>query len=51
MSDGGTEKAKHRRGVEIPVQVRRVSLQENPQWRGRAASLKHDGEPFGAQTG
>ena len=50
MSDGGTEKAKHRPRSDVWVQARRELRQANPSGR-RKAILKRDGEAFGPQTG
>ena len=52
MSDGGTEEAKHRRGVEDPVQAGRGFGQANPPGREvRAHTLRRDEEAFGPETG
>src|SRR5881628_73720 len=46
MSDGGTEKAKHRPRLEVRVQARRGLWQANPPGRCKT-TLKRDGEAFG----
>ena len=45
-----TQEAKHRRGMEGPVQARSGADRESRQWRV-SATMRRDGEPFGAQTG